>query len=83
MKRSKPIKLIDGHKYKIQESGICFELYLEYHGDCCQGDSCSLCDKELNKGYSFADTLDKNPHTRIVYGSECVRKVVVEDISNN
>ena len=65
-------KLIVGHKYKVHNT----ELYLEYQGTDCMGYYCSLCGKQLKNGYSFADTMDGNPHTRIIYGTECIKKVL-------
>ena len=65
-------RLIVGHKYKIQN----VELYLEYQGTDCMGNYCSLCGKYLKSGYSFADTMNGNPHTRIIYGTECIKKVL-------
>lgn len=65
-------KLIIGNRYRVQN----VELYLEYKGTDCMGDYCSLCGKQLKNGYAFTDTMDGNPHTRIVYGTECIKKVL-------
>ena len=74
----KKIPLIDGHKYKIQVyENIQSNLFLEYSGNDCEGDHCDLCGRLLRRGYSFSDTNNGNPHTRHVYGPECVHKVVL------
>lgn len=75
------IPLINGHKYKLQSNeNTQSTLFLEYQGNDCCGDYCDLCGKLLRRGYSFGDTIDGNPHTRYVYGPECVRKVVLKEI---
>lgn len=77
----KKIHLIDRHKYKIQVyENIQSNLFLEYSGNDCEGDHCDLCGRLLRRGYSFSDTNNGNPHTRHVYGPECVHKVVLEEI---
>ena len=41
-------RYIVGKKYKFKAG---YELYLEYSGEDCAGDNCTICGKELLKGY--------------------------------
>ena len=66
-------RYIVGKKYKFKDG---YELYLEYSGEDCTGDNCTVCGKELLKGYCFADTINGNPSVREVYGAECIKKVL-------
>ena len=66
-------RYIVGKKYKFKAG---YELYLEYSGEDCTGDNCTICEKELLKGYCFADTINGNPSVREVYGAECIKKVL-------
>ena len=66
-------RYIVGKKYKLKAG---YDLYLEYSGEDCTGDNCTICGKELLKGYCFADTINGNPSVREVYGAECIKKVL-------